>query len=41
MRKFTKSVVASVVLVAVAALGAPANAGSPQISQRIGNSWCC
>lgn len=41
MRKFTKSAVAAVVLVAVTALGAPASAGAPQISYRIGNGWCC
>ena len=41
MRKFTKSAVASIVLVAVAALGAPANAAAPQISYKIGNGWCC
>lgn len=44
MRKFTTSLVASITLVAVASLGAPANADSEidvRVNYRVGSGWCC
>lgn len=44
MRKFSKSTVAAVALIAVASLGMSANPASAKVpgpDYRVGNGWCC